>query len=144
MADTAEVMRLARFLAPIQIVVGKAAAALARTCSVNGRIDPERLNQQQVASYELALVYAELRAAMTASDALTEGVSELQQSLGNLYIANAIESIKGRLEPLLSDFGLDQAAFDDVFSSDSLRASLRFHRAPARLAKIDAAQNHRF
>ena len=109
MADIAAVIRLAQFLEPIQSVVGKAAAALARTCSVNGKIDPYQLDQHQLASYELALIYAELRAAITANDALTEGAPELQQSLCNLYIANAIASIKGRLESLLPDFGLDQA-----------------------------------
>jgi len=139
MADTALEISLAQFLAPIQGVVGRAAAALARACSVNGKIDPYQLDQHQLASYELALIYAELRAAITANEALTEGAPELQQSLCNLYMANAIASIKGRLEPLLSDFGLDQTEFDVVFASDNLRASLRFHAEPARLANIGQA-----
>ena len=50
MADIAAVIRLAQFLEPIQSVVGKAAAALARTCSVNGKIDPYQLDQHQLAS----------------------------------------------------------------------------------------------
>ena len=50
MADTALEISLAQFLAPIQGVVGRAAAALARACSVNGKIDPYQLDQHQLGS----------------------------------------------------------------------------------------------
>ena len=44
----------------------QATESLARSCCIAGRLDAKRLDQQQVASYELAFVYAEYRAASVA------------------------------------------------------------------------------
>ena len=44
----------------------RATESLAKSCSIDGVLDPQRLDQQQVSSYELALAYAEYRAASVA------------------------------------------------------------------------------
>lgn len=49
----------------------QATESLAKSCSIDGALDPQSLDQQQVASYELALTYAEYRAARVAWESLS-------------------------------------------------------------------------
>ena len=81
-------------------LIQQATENLAKSCSKDGALDPQSLDQQQVASYELALAYAEYRAARVAWESYNGSATQVQQALCQIYIASAVQSIKARLEPL--------------------------------------------
>ena len=120
-------------------LIRRATGSLAKSCSTDGVLDPQRLDQQQVSSYELALAYSEYRAAMVARENATGSAAEIERDLCGVYMAGAIQSIKTRLEPLLPEFGIDQSEFERVFGDEKLRASLQTHLAPGHMAEIGQA-----
>ena len=117
-------------------LIQQATESLAKSCSTDGALDPQSLDQQQVASYELALSYAEYRAARVAWESCHGQASEVQQALCAIYIASAVQSIKARLEPLSPVFGLEHSGFDRLFSGGMLRAAMQACLAPAHLSEV--------
>src|SRR5690242_5047843 len=97
-----------RLLAALRTEFDRTAAALARVCAVDGRLEAARLDERQFASYALALAGADLLAAETAvgasgladatngesaqQDAATDGaLSAFDLRLALTYAADAIE-----------------------------------------------------
>jgi len=109
---------------------------LAKSCSIDGTLDPQSLDQQQVSSYELALAYAEYRAAKVAWESYNGPTAEVQRALCAIYIASAIQSIKARMEPLSSVFGIEQSDIDELFCGSDLRIAIRAWLAPIQLAEV--------
>ncbi len=114
----------------------QATESLARSCCIAGTLDAKRLDQQQVASYELALVYAEYRAASVAWESYKCTATEVQQGLCGIYIASAAQSIRTRLEPLLPDLGIEPEDFDRLFGAGELRWAIQEFLAPTYLAEV--------
>ncbi|MDA9191241.1 acyl-CoA dehydrogenase family protein [bacterium] len=114
----------------------QATESLARSCCIAGRLDAKRLDQQQVASYELALVYAEYRAASVAWESYKCTATEVQQGLCGIYIASAAQSIRTRLEPLLPGLGIEPEDFDRLFGAGELRSAIQEFLAPTYLAEV--------
>ena len=143
MNDTTRACDFPDVLKAICDLIDLAARSLASTCAVNGKLDAKKLDQNQVACYELALIYAEYRSAVVAQDVLSdmsdESVSPLQRSLCGLHIAEAIHSIKSRMDALLPELKIEQSAFDKVFNCERLQKLLRFHLAADRMAHIGSA-----
>ena len=127
------------FFQQFPALIRRATESLAKSCSKEGALDPQRLDQQQVSSYELALAYSEYRAAMVARDYATASAAEIERGLCGVYVAGAIQSIKTRLEPLLPVFGIGQPGFERVFGDAKLRSSLQTHLAPDHIAEIGQA-----
>ena len=88
-----------------------------------------------MSSYEVALVSAELIAASTAIKEAQAGTYGLDMSLALLYAAEAIQSIKARLEPLLPEFQLDPEEFNRVFSDQGLLALIHSMMGPVQLTQ---------
>ncbi|MEM1402113.1 MAG: acyl-CoA dehydrogenase family protein [Pseudomonadota bacterium] len=120
-------------------LIGRATSVLARSCSSEGALDARRLDQHQVSSYELALAYADYRAAMVAWDNAKVSTVAADRELSRVYVATAIQSIRLRLEPLLSAFGIESREFDRVFSDESVRSGLQAVLAPKHLAALGRA-----
>lgn len=140
MNDTTRATDFLESLETIRDLIEVATRSLAATCAINGKLDAKTLDQNQVACYELALIYAEYRSAAATQDVLAdESVSPLQRSLCGLHIAEAIQSIKSRMDALLPEFKIEQSAFDKVFSCGHLQKMLRFHLAANRMADIGSA-----
>ena len=114
----------------------QATESLAKSCSTDGVLDPQSLDQQQVESYELALAYAEYRAAKVAWESCNGPATQVQQALCVIYIASAVQSIKARLEPLSPVFGIEQSDFDRFFYGGELRSAMQACLAPAHLAEV--------
>ena len=70
----------------------QATESLAKSCSIDGVLDPQSLDQQQVASYELALAYAEYRAARVAWESYNSPATQVQQALCGIYISPVLYS----------------------------------------------------
>ncbi len=77
-----------------------ATAALARVCAVDGKLDAAALDRQQVGSYDLAWVSADLLAAETLLASLTTGSTGVDRRLALVYAAEAVGSCLSRLESL--------------------------------------------
>ena len=78
--------------------------ALAKACSVNGKLDIDLLDLHQPNSFELAWCAAELLAAETSVKSLNVFSSELDVRLALLFMVEATTSIITRLESLFIDF----------------------------------------
>ena len=117
-------------------LIQQATENLAQACSVKGRLDSQRLDEKQVVSYELAMAYAEYRATQVAWEKFAGQAADTQSALCAVYMASAIQSIKTRLEPLLPEFDIEQAGFDQIFYDQGLRSALQVHLAPEYMALI--------
>lgn len=114
----------------------QATKSLAKSCSIDGVLDPQGLDQQQVSSYELAMAYAEYRAARVAWESYNSSTTQVQRALCAVYIASAVQSIKVRLEPLSPVFDIEQSDFDGLFCASDLRSATQAWLAPAQLAEV--------
>ena len=94
-----------------------ATAALARACAVNGTLDAAALDRQQVGSYDLAWVSADLLAAETLLASLTTGSTGVDRRLALVFAAEAVGSCLSRLESLHLDLGLDLAPLQSLSAS---------------------------
>jgi len=94
-----------------------ATAALARACAVDGQLDAARLDQQQVGSYDLAWVSADLLAAETLLASLTPDSTGVDRRLALVFAAEAVGSCLARLESLYLDLGLDLAPLQALSAS---------------------------
>ena len=126
----------ARFFGGFPDIVRQASTTLAKACAVDGRLDNARLDEHQVSAYELALSYAEYRAALVAWESMAGPASDLQRALSAVYVATAIQSIRVRLEPLLLALGIEPLDFDHILGGKELRSVLQFCLDPNRLADI--------
>lgn len=88
-------------LGELRSVFDNAAAILAQRCVVAGKLDGERLDSHQVASFDLAWAGAELLAAQTSVAALRSESPELEVRLALLFAADAAVSVADRLENVL-------------------------------------------
>lgn len=98
----------AAILDAVDVVVGTAVAALAAACSVDGRIDPGRLDREQSLLYELASVAA----SAAAGRALLE--VEDQADLALVQAADLAADVRGRLSGRVLDLSPLDAVDDAV------------------------------
>jgi (2S)-methylsuccinyl-CoA dehydrogenase len=121
-------------LSATRVLFERAAAALAAHCSVGGKLDARRLDEQQLASYEIAWAAADLLAAQTLADAEHE-LHPLDARLAGLFAAEAIGAVLRRLEPIFLDLELDPRDLHALAAS----ADLATFRRDAAGAKVQAA-----
>ncbi len=85
-------------------------ARLANQCSKLGKLDSMLLDARQMSAFELAWAQAELFAAETSHDVLSADCDELQARLCHIYMADALISIRNRIEAIdldVSDDGME-------------------------------------
>jgi (2S)-methylsuccinyl-CoA dehydrogenase len=121
-------------LAATQVLFERAVAALASQCSAGGKLDAKRLDEQQLASYEIAWAAAELLAAQTLASADHE-LNPLDARLAGLFAAEAIGAVLRRLEPIYLDLGIDARDLHALAASADFAA----FRRDAAGAKVQAA-----
>lgn len=80
--------------------------ALAQHCTKDGALNAQRLDREQVPSYELALASAELLAAETVLTVLSEASSELDRRLALTCAVEAIGTVTERLQVISLDLDL--------------------------------------
>ena len=89
----------AALLRRVRSTFEQATAALARACARNGQLDAARLDQHQVASYELAWVSADLLAADTQLATLGGAGTEVDRRLALVFAVDAITARRWRHRP---------------------------------------------
>ena len=90
---------------------------LAASCSEGGRLNNALLDQQQVPSFELAWASAEMLAAEHTLAAHKDDGHELEQRLALVFTAEAVASIRTRLEGLYAALQLDATPLAAIASS---------------------------
>lgn len=98
--------------------------SLAQACTNGGRLDGARLDEHQVAVFELAWSSADLLAAETALARLDAGASELQSRLALVFSVDAIAALLPRLEALYIELDQPLAALQQL-GTDPSWAALR-------------------
>lgn len=95
----------------VESLVNSALAYLKESCSVDGKVAPDRLDAVQQGVFELAVSVAELEASKSVlAYAGRHGETELE--LANLFTAEALHNIRARLLRSPGDFGLDAASLE--------------------------------
>jgi (2S)-methylsuccinyl-CoA dehydrogenase len=117
-------------LVPLRASFDAAVAALAADCARGGKLDAQRLDEQQLASYEIAWAGADLLAAETLAAAAGD-MGELDERLALLFIAEAAGAVLRRLEPLFLELNLDPQPLHALAASAEL-ARLRREAASAK------------
>lgn len=87
-------------------------SALARACASEGRLCSRKLDAQQVASFDLAWAGADLLAAETCVQALTDGANPQQAQLSLIFAVEAIASVLDKLDTVYAQSGLAAAPLD--------------------------------
>ena len=131
-------------LAALRIEFDHTAAALARVCAIDGRLDAARLDERQLASYELALASADLLAAETVvgSGGQADG-ADRDNASHRSELAEVASSGDRELAPTDSGSDVDhRPALLDAASEFDLRLALTFaveaiEAVIARLQSID-------
>ncbi len=121
-----------RAIAAAKALAEGAARHLAQISSPGGRLSVDALDVHQVAAYDLAYIFAELGAAEeTVRDARAKG-TELEIRLAALFLAEALHSIRGRVQARPAEFGVT----DDPFAAKDVQAYLTANLAPERYAEL--------
>src|SRR5690606_25533001 len=106
----------------VRSLFDEAVLALAQSCLENGRLNARRLDERQVASFEMAWAGAELLAAETAVAALTPASDPMEVRLALVFTADAVVSLLDRLDVVLAEAGLDPDAVDTLRALPEWRA----------------------
>jgi (2S)-methylsuccinyl-CoA dehydrogenase len=127
MSDMAEPMQqelanASAVLARVRALFDASVLALAQRCQEGGRLNARRLDEQQVASFEMAWAGAELLAAETAIAALTPASVPLDARLALVFTVDAVVALLDRLDVMLADTGQDPAAVDALRTLPAWRA----------------------
>jgi (2S)-methylsuccinyl-CoA dehydrogenase len=116
----------------------RAVERVASLCAVDGRLDAERLDRQQIESYELALAAADLLAADAALAALPRA-GALDSDLALAFAAEALVAVIGRLEAVYLDTDLDPEALHAIAAGAELAALRRAALGAPALAALGQA-----
>jgi (2S)-methylsuccinyl-CoA dehydrogenase len=108
-------------LAALREIFSSETLALAQSCAVGNALDPQRLDREQLASYELALASAELLAAETVLTHLSSTASELDLRLALTFAAEAIGTVAERLQTVALDLDFEVAPLQSLLSSCEVR-----------------------
>ena len=88
---------------------------VAHQCAVQGKLDPQRLDEHQVVCYEIALAGAELLAAESYLSHLDPS-NTLDRALGLLFVSDAMTVTLSRLESIYSEASLDLSPLHELAS----------------------------
>ena len=117
---TTLIPQTAAVLGRLRLHAENAARALAQNCAVAGGLDAARLDQEQLAGYDLALASAELLAAETVL-ADSPGASLLDRRLALTYAVDAILSVGDRLQGILLNVDADASEVHSLLGCAELK-----------------------
>lgn len=116
---------IATLVKDLQAVHEQAVATLASQCVSEGKLNSDRLDARQVASFELAWSSAELLAAERAVDVLAAPRVELDERLSAVFIAEALCLVRDRLEGVLLDLDLPDQVLHQLYHGETSRSLRR-------------------
>jgi (2S)-methylsuccinyl-CoA dehydrogenase len=106
----------------LRIITESVIAVLADTCQEGGKLSATALDQQQISSFELAWANAELLAAEGGLQAMANHDDVLNTRLVLIYAAEAMVSIRDRLEAIMLELGLDDTALHALIFQPAVKA----------------------
>ena len=118
---TTLIPQAATVLGRLRLHAETATRVLAQNCAVAGGLDAARLDQEQLAGYDLALASAELLAAETVL-ADSPGASPLDRRLALTYAVDAILSVGDKLQGILLNADADAGEVHSLLGCDDLKA----------------------
>ena len=132
-----------QLLAQARVLFRQSVAGVTRLCTVDGALDPRRLDAQQPLCHEVALGAAELLAAETAL-AHAAGGTTLDRALASAFVADALVSTIGRIETMFLELGFDTSAVHALAGSAALADLRRTATSTATLTALgqEAAESH--
>ena len=110
------------WLNALQVITESITESLANTCAEGGKLNPKALDQQQVPSFELAWATAELLAAESGLRAMDSNDDDLNARLVLIYAAEALVSIRDRLEGIMLELDLDDSELLALLSNTDVKA----------------------
>ncbi len=123
-------------LTELRGVFNDVAAAVARACEDDGALNRALLDKHQVPCLELAWTAAELQAAQVGLAATENDSGELNSELVRVFVADAITSIRDRLERIMLQFGIDDAKLQSLVRSQGVKTFRRNTLAPDALHEL--------
>jgi (2S)-methylsuccinyl-CoA dehydrogenase len=114
-----ELTALVSQLSALRMLFDCAVISLAGRCAVNSKLSSEKLDEYQIASFEIAWAGAELLAAETYA-AIDESSATLDKSLAALFAIDAITNIVPRLEVVYLELGLSLEPLQQFSSKPEL------------------------
>jgi (2S)-methylsuccinyl-CoA dehydrogenase len=109
-------------LARLRALFDDGVLALARSCLESGKLSASKLDERQVAGFEMAWGGAELLAAETAVASLTPATAPLDAQLALVFTVDAVVSLLDRLDVMYAEGGLDVANVDRLRAAPEWRA----------------------
>jgi (2S)-methylsuccinyl-CoA dehydrogenase len=103
-----------QLLGRLRPLFNRSVTALAASCAVDGRLQLNKFDERQIASFELAWASAELLAAETVVAELGADISALDARLALIFAVEAIASVLARLEMLYLEMNLDLAPLQSL------------------------------
>lgn len=122
MDSTPNVESVTLWISRLRGITGSVTRVLAEACQVDGRLSAEALDQEQLSSYELAWVTAELLAAEGGLKAIAGQGDELNSRLVLVFVAEAMISIRDRLEGIMLELGMDDSGLQDLISDSEVKS----------------------
>ncbi|MFT4615636.1 MAG: (2S)-methylsuccinyl-CoA dehydrogenase [Bacteroidia bacterium] len=129
-------------LAATRTLFDRAFSAIHAASLEDGKVSPQKLDEHQLACYELSVSWAECTAAGFLLDHArrllesAESNDSLVTGLSALFCAEAINNSLARLRSRPADYGLDEAAINAVTASAADRGFLATHLAAKNIAGL--------
>lgn len=101
----------------LQRIFDRGVAALAARCSAQGRLDARRLDERQVAAFELAWTTADLQAARHALARARRGGDALEAGLAFVFLLEVAPQVLARLEALYIELELPLEPLNEFHAS---------------------------
>ena len=118
-------------------LLATASATLARAAAKDGAVSNDLLDEHQVAAYDLAVSQAELTAA---EEALAfAGGGELEKKLAELFLAEALVAIRGRIAARAGEVGVTPKLLATTLDAPEVAAFVERALSPASIDAIAAA-----
>ena len=119
--DVQDISTVQAWLTALQDEFDATTVELAKHCALGGKLCSAVLDEQQVAALELAWTAAELKAAEAGLNAMLGHDDVLNTRLVLIYVAEAMISVRDRLEGVMLAHGLDDKNLQALLCRDDVR-----------------------
>ena len=128
-------------LAAVSPLVDGALAHLNKVCSVEGRLSPAVLDEQQLVSYDISFCVAEQRASRNLLDYAEQVMEQdvLAVWVACQFVSEAINTIVGRLSSRPADYGLSRRDIAEAMEQSEAGGLAAFYLSSARMAALGKA-----
>ena len=118
-----------RLLEVIQGMLSQGLTSLKVSCTVEGKLDPELLDDYQFSSYQIAFSVAEIAAAKSFLHYCKESTENSYESaFALLFACDTLDNVMGRLKKIALDVGIELESLTTLENSAEYRNVLKHNR----------------